>query len=61
MGDELVVRPQITAVLEHRKASSSCCGAKLRPAHVPQAFECCACGQACERVLSDPVEVTAYG
>lgn len=64
--DELVVRPVLTAVLAHRKASSSCCAAPLNIAR-PAAdggepdWLCTACGQPCQRVLGDPVEVTAHG
>lgn len=62
MGDGLVVRPVLTAVLAHRKASSDCHGALLRAADVqPEGFECTQCGQPCRRVLSEPVEVTARG
>lgn len=61
MPDELIVRPQLTAVLAHRKASSSCCGALLDPGMEPEAYLCRGCGQPCARVLSDPVEVTAHG
>lgn len=61
MADVLAVVPEITAVLEHRTASSSCCGAKLSPGTVPGSFTCRGCGESCERVMSDPVEVTAHG
>lgn len=61
MGDQLVVQPVLTAVLEHRKASSGCCGAKLAPGPEPGTFTCRGCGKPCERVLGDPVEVTAHG
>lgn len=62
MGESLVVRPAVTAVLAHRKASSDCCGAQLRPADVPpEGFECTACGEPCRRVLSEATEVTAHG
>ena len=62
MGEGLVVKPEITAVLAHRKASSSCCAAPLRAADVaPEGFECTACGDRCRRVLGEPVEVTAHG
>jgi hypothetical protein len=62
VGEGLAVRPEITAVLEHRKASSSCHGAKLRAADVlPEGYECTACGEPCTRVLGEPQEVTAHG
>lgn len=61
MGEGLVVRPQITATLEHRKAESSCCGAKLNPGAEPGTFTCRACAQPCERVMGEPQEVTAHG
>lgn len=61
MPDELVVRPVITATLEHRKASSSCHGALLDPGPVPETYACRQCGQPCERVMGGPVEVTAHG
>jgi hypothetical protein len=62
MGEGLVVKPEITAVVEHRKASSDCCGAKLRAADVPpEGFECTGCGEPCRRVLGEPQEVTARG
>ena len=60
-GDGLALPVEVTAVLAKRTAASSCCGAKLRPAGVPRAFECVSCGQPCDRVLSDPEEVTAHG
>ena len=56
---ELVVRPEVTLTFEHRKASSACCGALLDPGPEPETFLCRECGQPCERVLGDPVEVTA--
>lgn len=62
MAEDLAVRPEITAVLSHRKASSGCCGAKLRAADVPpEGFECTACGEPCTRVLGEAQEVTAHG
>jgi hypothetical protein len=61
MGDGLEVRPVITAVLEHRKAASDCHGALLNPGPEQGTFTCQACGQPCERVLSEPREVTAHG
>ena len=61
MPAELVVRPVITATLAHRKASSSCCAAKLAPGPEPETYLCRECGQPCERALGDPVEVTAHG
>lgn len=57
-GDSLDVRPVLTAVLEHRTASSSCCGAKLNPGPALGAFACRSCGQPCERAMSEPREIT---
>ena len=54
------VRPEVTAVFEHRKASSDCCAAGLGVSDTG-AWWCRACGRACGRVLGDPVEVTAHG
>lgn len=55
----------ITGTAVHRKASSACCGEKLRPP-APDAehgmdYECTSCGQGTERVLGDPVHVPAAG
>lgn len=61
MSGSLNIQPVITATLEHRKASSGCCGAKLNPGAEPGSFLCRECGQPCDRVMSDPVEVTAHG
>lgn len=58
---ELVVPVEVTVTGEQRKASSSCCGAKLNPGGGPETYLCRECGQPCERVLGDPVEVTAHG
>jgi hypothetical protein len=51
----------MTVKLAKRTASSNCHGAKLVPGAEPGSFICRQCGQPCERVLSDPVEVTAGG
>jgi len=64
-----MVRPVITATLAQQKASSSCHGAKLNLARVLEPGEvpgdgdwlCRECGQPCERVMSDPEEVTLHG
>lgn len=62
MADGLTVRPEVTAVLAHRKASSDCHGAPLRAAEVPpEGFECARCGQPCRRVLAEAEEVIARG
>jgi hypothetical protein len=63
VGDALVVRPEFRAVLAHRVASSDCCGAKLDAvaADFGPAFTCRGCGEPCERVLSEPEEVTVHG
>jgi hypothetical protein len=58
---ELEVRPEITAVFAHRKASSDCCGAGLGLPDSGRYYVCKDCGQPCNRVLSDPTEVTAHG
>jgi hypothetical protein len=60
MADGLVVAPTITATLAHRTASSDCHGAKLNPGPEPGMFTCRSCGQPCDRILSDPQEVTAH-
>jgi hypothetical protein len=61
MPEELTVQPEITATLEHRKASSSCHGALLDPGLQPGTYACQECGQPCERRLGEPVTVTASG
>jgi len=61
MTDGLAVVPVIKATGEHRKASSSCHGALLNPGAEPGTFTCRECGEPCERVLSDPEEVTFHG
>ena len=60
MAGHLAVEPEFRVTLAKRTASSSCCGAKLNPGAQPEAFTCRACGAPCERVLSDPEEVTAH-
>lgn len=57
------VQVQARAVLEHRKASSSCHGAPLRlpPQGAAHEYECGQCGQPCERVLGEPAQVHARG
>jgi tRNA(Ile2) C34 agmatinyltransferase TiaS len=59
VSDPLVIRPEFKAVAAVRRASSSCCGAKLNAA--PQGWQCRACGKPCERILSEPEEVKANG
>jgi len=67
--DELTVRPVITGTAEIRRASSSCCGAKLDLARVLEPGEapadedwlCRKCGNACARVMGEPEEVTLHG
>lgn len=61
MSDALEIRPVLTATLAHRAAASACCGAKLGPGPEAGTFACRGCGQPCERVLSEPREVTARG
>lgn len=67
-GDSLAVVPVVRATAAVRRASSSCCGAGLsiRPDATgtpdgPAYFACRACGQPCDRVLSDPEEVELHG
>jgi len=57
-ADGLAVAVKVEGTAELRRASSSCCGAKLNPGARPGAFTCRGCGQPCDRVLSDPEEVT---
>lgn len=61
----LNIKPEITATLEHRKASSSCCGAKVdmseRVTGQLGMWICRGCGKPCGRVLGPPQEVTAHG
>jgi hypothetical protein len=61
VADGLEVRPAIEGTGEIRRASSSCCGAKLNPGQEPETFTCRACGQTCDRVMSAPEEVTLHG
>lgn len=62
MSDGLVVQPKVEVTLAKRTASSSCCAAKLDVGPGgPGTFACRGCGQPCERVLSDPEEVTLHG
>ncbi len=51
---------RITAVVEHRKASSECCGALLRlpPEGAEHEYECTACGQP---AVGEPRHVPAVG
>jgi hypothetical protein len=57
----LEIRPEFRVTLAKRTASSDCHGAKLDRGTEPGTFTCRECGQPCERVLSDPEEVTAHG
>lgn len=61
MADSLQVRPVITVTLAHRIASSDCCGVRLGPGPEPGIFTCQACGEPCDRVMSEPREVIARG
>lgn len=64
MGDSLAVEPVFEAIGEVCRASSSCCGAKLNLGGEPGATQfwlCRDCGEACDRVMSAPEEVTARG
>ena len=60
MTEPIEIRPQVTAVFEHRKAASDCCGAPLG-AGGPSGWVCKDCGLPCSRVLGPPREVTAHG
>jgi len=60
MADALLIRPKITATLTHRTASSDCHGARLNPGPTPGTFTCRTCDQPCDRILSEPEEVTAH-
>jgi hypothetical protein len=56
------LRPMVTVTLEHRTASSECCGAELARMPVPGfEYECRECGQPANRVLSEPQVITAHG
>jgi hypothetical protein len=57
----LDVQPVFRVTLAKRTASSSCCGAKLLQGSGVGKFSCRQCGGPCDRVLSDPEEVTAGG
>jgi hypothetical protein len=59
----VTVTPQVHAVLEHRKASSACCGKNLQlpAAGAEHEFECTGCGQPTERVFGAPKAVEAHG
>lgn len=50
----------VQATVLHRKASSACCGEKLRKpgAGAAHEWECAGCGQPAQRVLGEPAEVT---
>lgn len=51
----------VAATLEHRPASSSCCGARLEGLggdDMPR-WSCRECGRECARVLGDPVTIRA--
>jgi len=57
----LEVEPRFQVTLAKRTASSSCCAAKLDRGAIAGMFTCRACGKPCDRVLSEPEEVTAGG
>jgi hypothetical protein len=57
----LVIQPVFRVTLAKRTASSNCCGAKLDRGPESGTFTCRMCGQPCDRILSDPKEVTAHG
>jgi hypothetical protein len=71
MSDNLVIRPVVSASGEIRRASSSCCGAKLSAAgrsrgdSIPldgaPGWLCRECGQQCSLVLSEPEKVILNG
>ena len=61
VAEGLAVKPVIRAAGQLRRASSSCCEARLNPGPEPETFTCRACGQPCDRVLGPPEEVTLNG
>jgi hypothetical protein len=61
VSENLSVRPELTAVLQHRKASSDCHAAPLGYGAEEGTYTCTRCGQPCGRVLGPPAEVTAHG
>ena len=61
MAEGLAVQPRIEGTAAVRKASSSCCDAKLSPGEEPETFTCRSCGHPCDRVMSGPEEVTLHG
>lgn len=61
MPEGLSVIPVISGTAALRRASSGCHGALLDPGAEPRTFTCRECGMPCERVLSDPEEVSFHG
>lgn len=59
MAGELIARPVISAEVEVRRASSSCCGALL--SGESSAWLCRKCGEPCDRVLAAPEKVVITG
>jgi hypothetical protein len=57
----LEIQPVFRVTLAKRTASSSCHGAKLLQGPGPGIYTCRQCGEHCDRVLSEPEEVTADG
>ena len=57
----LNIRPALQATLVKRTAYSACCGARLDAGPLRGVYICRACGQACERKLSDGEVITAHG
>jgi hypothetical protein len=61
LGDSLAVKPEFRATARIKRASSSCCAAKLNPGPERRTFTCRNCGQPCDRVMSEPEEVILRG
>ena len=55
--------PEVTAMLEYRRAESSCCAAGVAPVPGDSApyWSCRACGKQCLKVMGAPVAVSAHG
>lgn len=53
--------PKIYVEAAKCTASSDCCGVGLDPGPKPETYLCQACGESCERVLSNPETVIFNG